>query len=153
MSDLRPDQIPARIKNYSEVPSQSQYMTLNEASRSQEVSEDTLENTFQSASQISQYAPLHPTTRSWEVSRQQVTIEKIIGKGAFGQVAKGTTIGLRGKPQKTLVAIKILKGVIHFVKTFEINSMKLILLKSISCDIVFRFFDVSAFWVHSLKTM
>jgi len=38
-----------------------------------------------------------------------VTIEKIIGKGAFGQVAKGTAIGLRGTPGKTTLAVKMLK--------------------------------------------
>ena len=38
-----------------------------------------------------------------------MTIEKIIGKGAFGQVAKGTAIGLRGKHGKTTVAVKMLK--------------------------------------------
>ena len=38
-------------------------------------------------------------------------LEKIIGKGAFGQVAKGTAKSLRGRPKKTLVAIKKLRGV------------------------------------------
>ena len=61
-------------------------------------------------SQGSQYAPLNPSTRSWEIPRDHVTIEKIIGKGAFGQVAKATADGLRGMPQKTLVAVKMLKG-------------------------------------------
>ena len=56
------------------------------------------------------YVPLHPLTRSWEVPRHHVTIEKIIGKGAFGQVAKGTAVGLRGSPETTTVAIKMLKG-------------------------------------------
>ena len=55
------------------------------------------------------YAPLHPLTRSWEVPRHHVTIEKVIGKGAFGQVAKGTAVGLRGMPGMTTVAIKMLK--------------------------------------------
>ena len=55
------------------------------------------------------YTPLHPLTRSWEVPRHQVTIEKVIGKGAFGQVAKGTAEGLRGIPGMTTVAIKMLK--------------------------------------------
>ena len=63
----------------------------------------------ESAAQGADYAPLHPITRSWEVSRQNVTIEKIIGKGAFGQVAKGTAIELRGRPGKTTVAVKMLK--------------------------------------------
>ena len=56
------------------------------------------------------YAPLHPLTRCWEVPRHHVTIEKIIGKGAFGQVAKGTAVGLRGSPETTTVAIKMLKS-------------------------------------------
>ena len=30
------------------------------------------------------YAPLHPLTCSWEVPRHHVTIDKVIGKGAFG---------------------------------------------------------------------
>ena len=56
------------------------------------------------------YVPLHPLTRCWEVPRHHVTIEKIIGKGAFGQVAKGTVVGLRGSTETTTVAIKMLKG-------------------------------------------
>ena len=55
------------------------------------------------------YTPLHPLTRSWEVPRHHVTIEKVIGKGAFGQVAKGTAEGLRGMPGMTTVVIKMLK--------------------------------------------
>ena len=55
------------------------------------------------------YTPLHPLTRSWEVPRHHVTIEKVIGKGAFGQVAKGTAVRLRGMPGMTTVAIKMLK--------------------------------------------
>ncbi len=110
MSDLRSDQIPARKEN-AEVSPQSQYMALNQASRSQDMSKDTRENTSQSAAQISEYAPLHHSTRSWELAREQVSTEKIIGKGAFGQVAKGTAMGLHGRPQKTQVAFKMLKGV------------------------------------------
>ncbi|XP_066024499.1 proto-oncogene tyrosine-protein kinase receptor Ret-like isoform X3 [Pocillopora verrucosa] len=56
------------------------------------------------------YAPLHPLTRSWEVLRHHVNIEKVIGKGAFGQVARGTAVGLRGMPGMTTVAIKMLKS-------------------------------------------
>ena len=61
------------------------------------------------------YVPLHPLTRCWEVPRHHVTIEKIIGKGAFGQVAKGTAVGLRGSPETTTVAIKMLKGELFFL--------------------------------------
>ncbi|CAH3166685.1 unnamed protein product, partial [Pocillopora meandrina] len=63
----------------------------------------------QSAASGADYVPLHPLTRCWEVPRHHVTIEKIIGKGAFGQVAKGTAVGLRGSPETTTVAIKMLK--------------------------------------------
>ena len=62
------------------------------------------------------YVPLHPLTRCWEVPRHHVTIEKIIGKGAFGQVAKGTAVGLRGSPETTTVAIKMLKGELLYRK-------------------------------------
>ena len=37
----------------------------------------------QSADQDADYAALHPLTRFWEVERDQMTIEKIIGKGAL----------------------------------------------------------------------
>ena len=41
-----------------------------------------------------------------------MTVEKIIGKGAFGQVAKGTAEKFRGRPGTTTVAIKMLKSMI-----------------------------------------
>ena len=62
------------------------------------------------------YAPLHPLTRSWEVPRRHVNIEKIIGKGAFGQVAKGTAVGLRRSSETTTVAIKMLKSELLYYK-------------------------------------
>ena len=65
------------------------------------------------------YVPLHPLTRCWEVPRHHVTIEKIIGKGAFGQVAKGTALGLRGSPETTTVAIKMLKSELLYCKLNE----------------------------------
>ena len=67
-------------------------------------------NKTKSANQGADYAALHPSTRSWEVERNQITIEKIIGKGAFGQVAKGTAVELRERSGSTIVAIKMLKG-------------------------------------------
>ena len=60
------------------------------------------------------YEPLRTSTCCWEVPRLHVTIEKIIGKGAFGQVAKGTAVGLRGSPETTTVAIKMLKGELFY---------------------------------------
>ena len=64
----------------------------------------------QSPSPIAEYAPLNLQTRSWEVAKKNVTVEKIIGKGAFGQVAKGTAVELPFRPGETTVAIKMLKG-------------------------------------------
>ena len=60
--------------------------------------------------EINEYAPLHPATRSWEVPRENVTIEKVIGKGSFGQVAQGKASEMRGRHGTTRVAIKMLKG-------------------------------------------
>ena len=78
-------------------------------------SEATVDNEeTQGFAQSTDYAPLHPSTRSWEVEKQHVTIEKIIGKGAFSQVAKAMATALRGGPGKTTVAVKMLKGKILF---------------------------------------
>ena len=65
--------------------------------------------------EINEYAPLHPGTRSWEVERQNVTIEKVIGKGAFGQVAQGKASNLGGSEETMTVAIKMLKGTLFIV--------------------------------------
>ena len=90
----------------------TEYMDLKEvpafASTRKEVTSGTTQ--VELTSQGPDYAPLHPSTRSWEIPRNSVTIEKIIGKGAFGQVAKGTAIDLRERPGKSAVAVKMLKG-------------------------------------------
>ena len=57
-----------------------------------------------------EYAPLDMRTCSWEVERNEVKVEKIIGKGAFGQVAKGTAKNLPLRSEATIVAIKMVKG-------------------------------------------
>ncbi|KAL9964747.1 hypothetical protein ACROYT_G028428 [Oculina patagonica] len=56
----------------------------------------------------SDYMPLHPSTRSWEIRREQVNIIKNIGKGAFSQVAKATAKNINGN-QDVTVAVKMLK--------------------------------------------
>ena len=56
------------------------------------------------------YMPLHPSTRSWEINRQQVNVCKVIGKGAFSQVAQATVRNLRGYEEDVTVAVKMLKG-------------------------------------------
>ena len=70
----------------------------------------------QSTASGADYVPLNPLTRCWEVPRHHVTIEKVIGKGAFGQVAKGTAVGLQGRPETTAVAIKMLKSELFYFK-------------------------------------
>ncbi|KAL9964203.1 hypothetical protein ACROYT_G027805 [Oculina patagonica] len=55
------------------------------------------------------YMPLHPSGRSWEIKREQVKVIKVIGKGAFSQVAKATAWDIRGNGEYTTVAAKMLK--------------------------------------------
>ncbi|XP_015769891.1 PREDICTED: fibroblast growth factor receptor 4-like isoform X11 [Acropora digitifera] len=55
------------------------------------------------------YAPLDLRTRSWEVAREDVIVEKVIGKGAFGQVAKGKARNLSFRSGTGNIAIKMLK--------------------------------------------
>ena len=97
MSEVEPSNL---VPTNSTQP-RSDYIDLTEAAT--DISD------AQRVAQSADYAPLHPSTRSWEVARQHVTIEKTIGKGAFSQVAKGTAMGLRGRPGKTTAAVKMLK--------------------------------------------
>ena len=61
--------------------------------------------------------PLVPTARSWEVSQDKVNIVKVIGKGAFGQVAKATVENLYNMNGVANVAVKMLKSKFSFVFT------------------------------------
>ena len=61
--------------------------------------------------------PLHPSTRSWEISREHVNIIKVIGKGAFSQVAQATVQNLRGSQGNITVAVKMLKGIMLIFKS------------------------------------
>ena len=54
--------------------------------------------------------PLHPSGRSWEISREQVTVIKVIGKGAFSQVAQAIVRDMRSRRENITVAVKMLKG-------------------------------------------
>ena len=104
-------------------PRRAAYMDLQEVSPSESDSRNRTRLStpqVQSPPQEAEYAPLHPSTRSWEVARNHVTIEKVIGKGAFGQVAKGTAMNLRGRRGKTTVAVKMLKSkkANHFLWSF-----------------------------------
>ena len=69
-----------------------------------------------------EYAPLDVRTRSWEVERNDVKIEKIIRKGAFGQVAKGTAKNLPLGSGATRVAIKMVKGKFLISNCFSLTT-------------------------------
>ena len=123
MEDVEPNHFrPSNSTQQATFPGPT-YMGLQEATRTGNDQTDQTRPTtlkVQRASQSADYAPLHPSTLSWEVARNLVTIEKVIGKGAFGQVAKGTAINLRGRPGKTIVAVKMLKGKTSSIFLFEI---------------------------------
>ena len=78
------------------------YVNLQEVTQHSKMDSDPPHN---------EYAPLDLRTRSWEVAREDVIVEKIIGKGAFGQVAKGTAKNLSFRSGTRNVAIKMLKGI------------------------------------------
>ena len=70
---------------------------------------DATSTTYEIPNSGGDYMPLHPSTRSWEISREQVDIIKSIGKGAFSQVAKATVKNVNDQEFIT-VAVKMLKG-------------------------------------------
>ncbi|XP_022803667.1 fibroblast growth factor receptor 3-like isoform X2 [Stylophora pistillata] len=92
-------------------PSQSQnYMALDEKTRSPSLHDARQGNCPQPAEPVNEYASLNSSSRYWEIPADHVTIEKVVGKGAFGQVAKATVKGLHGGLKTTVVAVKMLKG-------------------------------------------
>ena len=74
--------------------------------------ESTFEAPTYASTASADYMPLHPSTRSWEIRRRQVNIVKVIGKGAFSQVAKAIVNDMRGSQDNLTVAVKMLKGVV-----------------------------------------
>ena len=82
--------------------SQPTYVILQEA---------TLHSNVDSDPSYDEYTSLDLRTRSWEVAGEDVIVEKIIGKGAFGQVAKGMAKNLSFGCGSENVAIKMLKGI------------------------------------------
>ena len=69
------------------------------------------------SSNVIDYMPLVPITRSWEVSQDKVNIVKVIGKGAFGQVAKATVKNLHNVNGIETVAIKMLKSKVSLLSS------------------------------------
>ena len=89
----------------------SPYTALDQRTRSQESSETLMVNSLPRPELESEYASLNPSTRCWEISGENVVIEKVVGKSAFGQVATATVTGLYGNPNTIQVAVKMLKGI------------------------------------------
>ena len=71
---------------------------------------DAASVTYEIPNSHGDYMPLHPSTKSWEISREQVDIIKNIGKGAFSQVAKASAKNIYGNQGIITVAVKMLKG-------------------------------------------
>ena len=109
MKDVNPTHLRPKNSTQQQIPNELAYMPLKGTSP---IGEGPF--TPESPSPNVEYAPLDMRTRSWEVARNDVKIEKIIGKGAFGQVAKGTAKNLPFKSGATSVAIKMVKGKVYF---------------------------------------
>ena len=59
------------------------------------------------------FLTLNPTFSGdieWEIPRANLTIERVIGRGAFGVVSRGSALDLPGKPGWTVVAVKSIQG-------------------------------------------
>ena len=106
---MNPTRLRTKISTQQQVPNELAYMPLQGMSPTGEGS-----FTPKSVAPNVEYAPLDMRTRSWEVARSDVKVEKIIGKGAFGQVAKGTGKNLPFRSGETSVAIKMVKGKLIF---------------------------------------
>ncbi|XP_068685530.1 fibroblast growth factor receptor 3-like isoform X2 [Montipora foliosa] len=106
MEELNPtnDQ-PSSSNQQRRIPIEPAYMPL-QGTTHYEVGQSSPNNSPQNI----EYAPLDIRTRSWEVTREHVKVEKIIGKGAFGQVAKGTAKNLPFHSGTKTVAVKMLKA-------------------------------------------
>ena len=105
MKDGNPTQLRPKNSTQQQNPNELEYMPLQGMSPTGEGP-----ITPKSPPPNIEYAPLDMRTRSWEVARNDVQIKKIIGKGSFGQVAKGTANNLPFKSGATTVAIKMIKG-------------------------------------------
>ena len=103
--------------------------------------EVTLHSNMDSDPPNNEYAALDLRTRSWEVAREDVIVEKIIGKGAFGQVAKGTAKNLSFRSGTGNVAIKMLKGINQYL-FFWLSKMQKRCLKKMSFLDSFKIFGV-----------
>ena len=105
MQDVNPAHLRPKSSTQQQIPDELAYMPLQSVSPTGEGSISPV-----SRAPNVEYAPLDMRTRSWEVERNDVKVDRIIGKGAFGQVAKGTAKNLPLRSGATSVAIKMVKG-------------------------------------------
>ena len=54
--------------------------------------------------------PMVSITKTWEIAQDKIKIVKVIGKGAFGQVAKATVEYVHNVNGSSTVAVKMLKS-------------------------------------------
>ena len=117
MKDVNPAHLRPKNSTQQQIPGELAYMPLQRISSTREGS-----ITPASPAPNVEYAPLDMRTRSWEVKRNNVKVERIIGKGAFGQVAKGTAKKLPLKSGATTVAIKMVKGQLLISNCFSLTT-------------------------------
>lgn len=55
----------------------------------------------------------------WEIPREHLKVEKVIGRGAFGVVSRGLALNLPERPGWSVVAVKSIQGQVIFVKYFK----------------------------------
>ena len=67
---------------------------------------------------LREYQALHHVTVDWEIARNKVSNIKIVGQGAFGQVAKATAMDVQGMQGERTVMIKMTKGLLHHFTLF-----------------------------------
>ncbi|XP_078379900.1 tyrosine kinase receptor Cad96Ca-like [Oculina patagonica] len=66
--------------------------------------------THETVPHLTEYQTLDRATIDWEIARNDVSIIKVIGEGAFGKVAKATVKDIRGIPGERTVAVKMTKA-------------------------------------------
>ena len=47
---------------------------------------------------------------SWEIGRELINLQEVLGEGAFGRVMKAEVFGIPNMPFRCYVAVKMLKG-------------------------------------------
>ena len=117
MKDVNPTHLGSKNSLQQQIPDEFAYMPLQSIS-------PTGEGSINPVSPVPnvEYAPLDGRTRSWEIERNDVKVDKIIRKGAFSQVAKGTAKNLPFRSGATNVAIKMVKGEFLFSNCFSLRT-------------------------------